>query len=294
MTEIVRTLLQGVIDFAGMFPPKQLLARAAIQLYKQHHASPFRHVLGRLVIPGNRVDDVEQRALHDFRFDRCMQISMTTTAQEFNAQILGKVRRFNEYCRRPDVGHAVIDSFEVRVDEVSDIAGVCGMVPPQSVFIETPMMLDPNVTIKSIKEAGVGMKLRLGSLPPAVDVARFIRLCAGSDVRFKATQGLHNPWTEQSAGEVTHYGFLNLLIASAIAITSDTIPVEDIATILCDPTVIEIGEDRIQLPEGRSLGIHDIKRAREGGMVSFGSCSFEEPTDALDKLGLLGESVATT
>jgi hypothetical protein len=39
--------------------------------------------------------------------------------------------------------------------------------------------------------------------------------------------------------------------------------------------------------EGRRLGLDAIRRSREAGIVSFGSCSFTEPIGDLESLGLL-------
>ena len=39
--------------------------------------------------------------------------------------------------------------------------------------------------------------------------------------------------------------------------------------------------------QGRRLGLDAIRRSREEGIVSFGSCSFTEPIGDLEALGLL-------
>jgi hypothetical protein len=84
----------------------------------------------------------------------------------------------------------------------------------------------------------------------------------------------------------TMYGFLNVFLATAFMAAG----LDDRqAGLLLE----ERDRDSIRFDDsgaewkGRRLDLDAIRRAREEGVVSFGSCSFTEPIGDLESLGLL-------
>src|SRR5262249_6041140 len=51
MTESLRALLAGAIDYAGMFPPAALSLEQALAKYRQHRRGPEAWMVGRFVCP---------------------------------------------------------------------------------------------------------------------------------------------------------------------------------------------------------------------------------------------------
>src|SRR5919107_2892287 len=64
----IRTLLQGSIDYAGLFPPAELDMRTALENYARYFSGPSSWALGRFIVPVSRLGEFEvhwhQVALH--------------------------------------------------------------------------------------------------------------------------------------------------------------------------------------------------------------------------------------
>src|SRR5690554_6954197 len=58
----LRALLTAVIDYAGLFPPATLELPAVINNYSNYLQSPDAWMLGRLIVPAAKLDELEKRA----------------------------------------------------------------------------------------------------------------------------------------------------------------------------------------------------------------------------------------
>jgi hypothetical protein len=68
MNASLRALLSGVIDYAGLFPPAKLPLDLAIRNYARYRQEPDAWMLGRFVMPANRLgelDTYQNELLHD-------------------------------------------------------------------------------------------------------------------------------------------------------------------------------------------------------------------------------------
>ena len=59
MTEALRTLLAGAIDYAGLFPPAALDMPEAARNYAAYRAGPHAWALGRFIVPSARLNEVD-------------------------------------------------------------------------------------------------------------------------------------------------------------------------------------------------------------------------------------------
>jgi hypothetical protein len=128
----------------------------------------------------------------------------------------------------------------------------------------------------------VGAKLRCGGLEaaafPSIEVvAAFVADCVRLDVPFKATAGLHQPlryWDPEI--QVFHHGFLNLWAATALAARG------------ADAGELAAALDVQDVEAWRGLGISaaELQDARRW-FTAFGTCSIDEPLEALAAIGLL-------
>ena len=57
MTEALRTLLAGLIDYAGLFPPANLEMAEAARNYDAYRAGPHSWALGRFILPSARLNE---------------------------------------------------------------------------------------------------------------------------------------------------------------------------------------------------------------------------------------------
>lgn len=139
----------------------------------------------------------------------------------------------------------------------------------------------------------VGFKLRCGgtdaaAFPTSEQVAFIITACRDANVPLKFTAGLHHPIRHFDPGMQVHmHGFLNVLIAAVLA-RARQLDEERVRQIVAeeDPECFGFEENTITW-EDCWVGENQIKTARRYGVISFGSCSFDEPRDDLRALGLL-------
>jgi hypothetical protein len=245
----LRALLGRLIDYAGTFPPATLPCSAAAANYATYRAGPYAWMLRWLVVSAVDADRVPAE------FAGALSVLSDTDhprAATIESKRVGKLAR-PTYC-------------EVSVAELD-----------------------------AVRDAGCFAKVRTGSVKPegipSVDeVAGFILACAERRLAFKATAGLHHPIRaehpltyEANAPRAVLHGFLNVFLAAAFAWHGD----RDIAPILAetDPKAFRF-DDRVHW-RGRSLSAEQVRDARANFAHAFGSCSFEEPVQDLQSLGIL-------
>ena len=141
-------------------------------------------------------------------------------------------------------------------------------------------------------------KIRTGGLtpdaiPPAEDIADFLRAAAARRVPFKATAGLHHPirserpltYAADSPRAVMH-GFINVFLAASFAWHGMDRPAIIDLLNETDPDSFEFIDSAARW-RGWNLSTAQLESARRDFAHSFGSCSFEEPAGDLGELGWL-------
>ena len=139
-----------------------------------------------------------------------------------------------------------------------------------------------------------GLKIRTGGMTPDAfpatgQVATFITAARDTGVFFKATAGLHHPMRRQAAevGARMH-GFLNVFGGAVLSHILDW----DAATlraVLDEEDPGRFGFDEKGLGWG-DRNVSACPRSRPPARalpISFGSCSFTEPVEDLESLGLI-------
>ena len=58
MSKALRVLLEGLIDYAGLFPPAALTMQDAVRNYARYREGEYAWALGKFVVPKERVDEV--------------------------------------------------------------------------------------------------------------------------------------------------------------------------------------------------------------------------------------------
>ena len=118
----------------------------------------------------------------------------------------------------------LIDTIECKAGSASDIDQALDLVP-ESVF--PYFELDHRTDIRGMAAAIAGMdsgaKIRSGGITPELhptpeELARFTLACAGAEIPFKATAGLHHPLRHHSEHVgCDQFGFLNVFIGACLA-----------------------------------------------------------------------------
>src|SRR5262245_38133182 len=294
----LRILLEGLIDYAGLFPPAALDMSTAARKYAEYREGEYRWALGRFVLPVARLDEFEKaaegilpsgaREIGDF-----WRLS-ALSGGDFSSD-LNRIAEFNP----KRAGAAVIDTIEIKAGRVGDIENVVKLTPAKlTPYFEIPINGDPAELIKSVAETEARAKVRTGGVtadafPSSFDLARFIKICAEEDVPFKATAGLHHPlrsinkltYAPDSASAMMH-GFLNVFLAAAFA--QSGMDVDRLVELLEEksPEAFQFDSGGVTWRD-EMIVRGQLRNSRNLLAISFGSCSFEEPIEDLKKIGLL-------
>lgn len=292
----IRALLSEIVDYAGLFPPSQLSMPEAVINYAKYKNSNYNWMLGRFVVPVARLDEFLENARDFFGRDAANGWHLSVLASEDIYETISRVIEFNaEFAP-----FAMIDSLEVKAESNAEIEYIAEAVPDDlPTFFEVP--LDRNLgeliaTLAIKKRFG---KIRMGGVtedafPKIGQIIRFIRTCLAANLPFKATAGLHHPVRcfkpltyEKDAPEGMMNGFLNVFLA--VAFMKMAYKRSLIKELLQD----EWGESFIFDNFGvlwrqeYFLSVQQLTELRRKNIISFGSCSFEEPIADLQEIGLL-------
>jgi hypothetical protein len=168
---------------------------------------------------------------------------------------------------------AEIEAVEVRYrDDLADLQGLA-----REVYVEVPVDEAFEKRLDAVAELGLRAKVRCGGavVPSDAELAGFVRGCRERGLVFKATAGLHHG--VRSNGE---HGFVNLLAAAVFE------GYEEAALAETDPDAFALDADGFSW-QGHSVGASELVRARQELFHSIGSCSFFEPVEELQALGML-------
>lgn len=285
-------LLEGLVDYAGLFPPASLAMDDAVARFSTYLGSAERAMLGRFVLPLERLGEfVNVASAHDAAsIDSPWRLAVLAGPDD-----AATIARHNQ----SHGSRFVIDTIEAKAAGVETIWRLASAFDESfTVYVEIPVAEDPKVLIAELGARGLRAKLRTGgvtadSFPAPGHVLRFLAACARHGVAFKATAGLHHPLRGDyaltyaaDAPSATMYGFLNLFVAAALLY--DGVDEAELVPLLeeRDASAFRVDDGAVHW-RARSVTTAEIAQARDGFAASFGSCSFEEPVRDLEALNLL-------
>jgi hypothetical protein len=293
----VRTLLEGAIDYASLFPPSQYTMERAVNNYALNRSGVYGWMMGRFVLPVARLDEFLDAANQYLTGPTRSPWRLSVLSSEDAYDSIKSIMAFN----RDNSGKVVIDSFEVKgnttskientVDALPDFITAYFELPPAAAnFPDLVATLAINKQCAKIRTGGV----TADAFPKSKEVIRFVRTCMAANVPFKATAGLHHPIRcfkpltyDDNAPSGTMHGFLNVFLMTGFAresykpeLLEEILEEEFAEAFTFDP-------ESITWRDENHLELWQIERLRRFGIHSFGSCSFEEPMEDLIELGLL-------
>jgi hypothetical protein len=297
----IRTLMAGIIDYAGLFPPASLSLEQAVANFDAYRRGEDAWALRRFVVPATRLDALA-RALgarpagagggEPWRVSALLGANLSAD--------VACVGAFNQRMSSTASGDTVlVDAVELKADSAEGIVRACGAIPSDlTSYVELPLTGDPAMLVGALANTEMRAKLRTGGVtaeafPAAADLARMLAACIDAGIPFKATAGLHHPIRAEyrltydpDSPTGTMFGFLNVFLAAALlragASSADaTRMLEE-----TDASAIEADDTGVSW-RGRRMSAAELRALRQDGAVSFGSCSFEEPLSDLRRLALL-------
>lgn len=279
----LESLLAGIIDYAGLYPPADLDMRAAVRNYLSYGRSRHASALGRFIVDINRLTELREAAGDSIRHFRLSVLASANTDWNSLAALLHE--------------GFLIDTVEIKTDHPSQIARIVQCIPPDlTTYFEVPFNPHASETLEAIYAAGARVKLRMGGIvadafPPALTVANMLKALADRRIPFKATAGLHHPvrsrhpftYAPDSPSGLMH-GFLNLCCSAALLYFGGDVSQAVLLLDEQDPGAWHITPDAIAWRNVR-WSTDQLRSVREKFFISFGSCSFAEPMDDLEALG---------
>lgn len=297
----IRILLDGVIDYAGLFPPTSLGMHDAVRNYANYLAGPNASALGRFVVPVRRLSEFEDAAAAFL--PRGNPVYPWRLSAISNGNLIAELEEIVDFnlfhARDENAGAAVVDTIELRAETVESIQRAMYLIPRSlTTYFEIPITTDPSDLLEAILAARARAKVRTGgttanAFPALSDLCRFLSLCASERVQFKATAGLHHPVRgqyrltyDQEAETCTMNGFLNVLLATAFA--RFDLSEGELRELLAEQSAgaFSFDEEGVQWRRHR-LTTEQVELARRQTIAAFGSCSFEDPISDLQSLHFL-------
>jgi hypothetical protein len=279
----IESLLAGLIDYAGLYPPAALDMRSAVANYLAYSQSRHSQALGRFIVDVRRIEElrsVSGKDLHRLR------LSVIASADAD----LDLVSALTE-------AGVPIEAVELKARSTAEMQHLAGTEGLET-YVEAPLAATNPALLEVFAAAGFGVKLRMGGVvaeafPSSPAVAEMLSALHRHGLAFKATAGLHHPFRSRHAFTYapdspagTMHGFINIFCAAALIHFGGNI-VE--ATAILDEQDMRAW----RLAPG-AIGwrfycwtADHISETRKKFFRSFGSCSFEEPLRDLEELGWL-------
>ena len=251
MKNSLQKIMNGLIDYAGLFPPAKLPLDQAITEYISHFRDQKKWMLGRFIIPISQLNDLE-KFIPKFDNVGTLKLSVlgaqSNSDKEFFEQTKKEISIIKEY-RKKHEGKVSIEVIETKLPSQSPskdvMAKIVKLLNSNNLehyheFPELPYVginyatneeegdwddkITPVIEIIS-KLDNAGIKLRCGGIvkeafPSVEQVAAMIQNCSIYQVPLKFTAGLHHPIRHHSSEYSTEmHGFINMFSASAFAST---------------------------------------------------------------------------
>lgn len=311
VSRALSTLVTGLFDYAGLYPPAKLPMQEAAETYARALVGEQAFMLGRLVCPASKLHKLSEAAAvlmpgtyatsgYREHADVLEPWSISAVIDAELDEAMELIDAFDEHHGTEDHGLARVDSIELKAPTPSFIDEALELIPDDMTpYFEVPTEGDCRGFIAALAGSEASGKIRCGgvtaeAIPLSADIAEFLLACRGAGVPFKATAGLHHPiraqqrLTYEEDGPLgTMHGFVNLFMAAAFVRARDA-PRDMVVDVLEEREAGAFSFDEGGAKwRGHALDIVDLARARETFAISIGSCSFDEPVEDLRKLGWL-------
>ncbi|GAA2530322.1 hypothetical protein [Winogradskya humida] len=275
MSTLVPPLFAGLVDDASVLPPGVVTVADAVEAHRKHLTAWYAPMVGALLVPASQAAfEVSPRGLsvgvvNDGPIGALpLAVAKLRASGAAVGQVEALVARRGE---DPQPGLVALREFaagEHDLDVYAEIPLSWGLLAA----LDTLASWEPGPVIRP--------KFRIGGLaaelfPTPVELAAVICACRDRDLRFKLAAGLRHALrhTDPETG-FTHHGFLNVLVASALA--ADGGEVADVAEVLAATHPVPLVEPaRARRAQQRPL------------CVGFGTVNVLEPLTELVRLGLV-------
>ncbi len=295
MTDALARLLDGAIDYAGLFPPAKLSMGEAVDNYLRYRSGKEAWILDRFVCSSTRLEELRE-VLSLRTFGEPVPVSVVgSSGGDWGDGLSYDAGAMSQFVNQAG-DDADIEAFEIRVPDharVGEYLADLRAFSQVDVFCELPWAPEMADSMGLIAEQDwLGAKARTGGLeasafPSCEELAEFLQQCVQLELSFKLTAGLHHPIRSHrdEVGTKMH-GFLNVLVATAM-MTAHDLSSKEAALILAseNPADFSFVGPTIRFGDWQA-DLEDIEDARSL-FLGIGSCSVEEPIQDLRELKLI-------
>jgi hypothetical protein len=319
------SFMRGIIDYAGMYPPANLNLADAFRNYCNYLVSQDEWMMSRFICNIKSFEDIFRKdsdilkMVENFSSERWLSFSILINQEPKVKEFLTSFRKDLESVRKISEmysGEIVADTFEFKLpselygkfgnhaekkllEDINDILNGSGLLRAR-VFVEPPVDDNYKSVFKKLAEASAesnhkgsraGFKLRTGGVnqenfPSVEQIAYALDACKQNKIPFKATAGLHHPvrHMNENAGLKMH-GFFNVF-GAGILHYANSLSENELKSIVMDEkgASFSFTNDMFSWND-ISADNGMVEKARNEFVISFGSCSFDEPREDLNNMG---------
>lgn len=287
----LRSFLESIVDYAGVFPPAGQSLEAAMTAYATYQRQAHHWMLGRFVLSAADLPAFLKVLLQNESLtDRLSPWPLSLLIQTPTDTLLDSLHIYEaNTCLS-------IAAIEFAPQPTEAIAEIMAHVPPAvDTFFEISLDQSFEDYLTILKELHAMAKIRTGGLtaeafPTAQQLAHAITACAQRKVPFKATAGLHHPFYGRyplsQEALVTMHGFLNVALTAALTYQYQLTEPE--VTTLLQATSLEGFWPWLDAIMPAELWM-SLCQSRRYFFKGFGSCSFQEPRHGLAQLQYLSD-----
>jgi hypothetical protein len=327
ITNSLKQLLTGLIDYAGLFPPESLPLTEAYKQFTGYINESDEWILSKFICPAKQLpalaELIKKDELNKKKFSVSVLGKSGANIEEFIKATSEDLNLIISFLR--ETGNKFpADAFEVRLPEdlvlennpdamyevLNSVTAVFkeNLNLPVKKFFELPLKEDWESSVNNFASAlkkhneyfgqdanfpRSGFKLRTGGVeasafPSPEQIAYVINACYENQLPLKFTAGLHHPVRHYNESVQTKmHGFLNVFGTGVLLYGNDLLE-EDLINILSDEEAgnFIFDDNYFRWKEFKSP-IKVIENARKNFVISYGSCSFDEPREDLAFLNLM-------
>lgn len=326
MKASLKAFMKGIIDYAGLFPPADLSLDTSIQKYSKYRKLDDAWMLSRFIIPAWRLAELEPYQSTLFKEGEPFAFSVlgkgTETVSEYRNQLNTLVKNIEQF-HAFHGDRVTTDILEIKLPQEAVFAcdkelliDLCQETAekfdesealPSQVFLEgffeanwkkeiglvLEAISDHNQVLAGHRFEELGFKLRCGGVKadmfPSIDEVAFaLNRARDYNIAAKCTAGLHHPIRHYADSVQTKmHGFFNVFGGAMLSYAHD-LSDHELAKIIReeDPEHFKFTDDGFVWND-LMVSIDEILELRDVALVSFGSCSFDEPREDLEQLGLM-------
>lgn len=321
-----KAFMREIVDYAGLFPPADLSLDTSLQKYSNYRKNEDAWMLSRYIIPAGRLSELkpyrETLFVEGDPFVFSVLGKRTETVSDYKAHLQDIVTALEQF-HEDHGGRVQTDVLEMKLPREAVFANDVDLLAdlfketarqfkdsaelPHDIFFEG--IFDKNwkkeigVILESMNhynnssasDNGIkaGFKLRCGGVeadmfPSIEQVAFSLSKVREQNLALKCTAGLHHPIRHYDHSVKTKmHGFLNVFGGAMLGYAHD-FSADQMAKVVKEEDAEHFSfTDSGFRWNDYEITTEEIEELREVALISFGSCSFDEPREDLQKLGLL-------